>query len=246
MPSQSVGATLRSSQTICYNTTPSDLTVITAHTGGADNYTYQWYASTGSAINGATNSTYSPGVLAATTTFTAESFDGTTFPPNGWSAIDISSPDGTFNWDRTTTGVDMTEAPHSGAGEAWYDSYNAGGGDEAILVSPSFTETGNTTGATVSFWMYGDPNDQNYDAINVWYSTNATQPIDLSGASLLGTAYEVNAMSAGWYQYTYTIPGSVRSSHCLAYFWMLCQITVTTTDLREKRCTLMMYHGLQK
>ena len=171
--------TISSNQTICSGGTPSALTFTTPPTGGTGIYTYQWYNGTGSLGSAATNSTYSPGALTASGIITTESFDGTTFPPTGWGNTVISDPDcpGSsslycpFAWMRTTGGVYITselnipESPHSGAGEAWYDSWDAAVGDEAILVSPSFSETGNTSGATVSFWMFATDIQQYVDGL---------------------------------------------------------------------------------
>ena len=56
------------SQTICYNTTPSQLSFTTLPTGGTGTYTYQWYNTSG-LISGATNSTYSPSSLTSSTTY---------------------------------------------------------------------------------------------------------------------------------------------------------------------------------
>ena len=55
-------------QTICYNTVPSQLNFTTAPTGGTGAYTYKWYNSSG-LISGATSSTYSPPALTTTTNY---------------------------------------------------------------------------------------------------------------------------------------------------------------------------------
>ncbi|MDO6430193.1 DUF6443 domain-containing protein [Flavitalea sp. BT771] len=64
------GTVSPSSQSINYNTSPSGLTT-TASTGGNGTYTYQWYSSpdgtSWTLITGATNSSYAPGPLTATT-----------------------------------------------------------------------------------------------------------------------------------------------------------------------------------
>ena len=213
----SVGGTLTAgtisgNQTICSGVTATTLTQ-TPPSGSSGNFTYQWYNDFGS-IAGATHSTYSPGIQTSLPVIKTESFDGTTFPPAGWAAISLVNDN--YNWERTVAGnngVDLDQLPHSGSGEAWYDCWDAAVGDESILVSPSFTEVGNVSGAEVSFWMYGNTaNGSSYtDLVNVYYSTSVTQPQDLSNATLLGTVYQYNPDN-GWYKHTFTIPASVTSS----------------------------------
>lgn len=63
--------TIGQAQTICYNTKPSDLTLITAPSGGTGSYSYQWQTSsngtTWTNIQNAVNSSYSPPALTAAT-----------------------------------------------------------------------------------------------------------------------------------------------------------------------------------
>ncbi len=63
--------TIKSAQSICYNTAPSKLTINSAPSGGEGTYTYQWQNSldntTWSNISGATASSYSPPVLTVST-----------------------------------------------------------------------------------------------------------------------------------------------------------------------------------
>ena len=63
--------TIAASQTICYNTAPAQLIMLTLPTGGSGSFTYQWQNSpdgtTWTDIVGATTITYSPPVLTATT-----------------------------------------------------------------------------------------------------------------------------------------------------------------------------------
>ena len=228
--------TLSSNQTICSGLAAPTLTFITPTTAGTGNYSYQWYDNAG-IIPSATNSSYSPGILPVTSTVYTESFDELTFPPTGWYSTVISDPDCTWGppycpyvWMQATTSTTGCPQslyggcqgygnyyygpvyPHSGTGMAWYDSGDAASGDNAILVTPSFSEAGNTTGANVNFWMYGNSGDYGYNNIvNVYYSTSATQPTSTLNASLLGTVVEYNPVTA-WYQHSFTIPGSVTSS----------------------------------
>jgi len=68
-----VNGTATTTQNICYNTAPSNLTTRVAASGGSSSYTYQWQSSTDNVnytnISGATGSSYQPGVLTQTTYF---------------------------------------------------------------------------------------------------------------------------------------------------------------------------------
>ncbi|MBT9394225.1 gliding motility-associated C-terminal domain-containing protein [Hymenobacter sp. NST-14] len=65
--------TIAANQTVCAGTVPAPLTSPTAASGGTGTFTYQWESSTNNAtwttIAGATQATYAPGPLAATTYF---------------------------------------------------------------------------------------------------------------------------------------------------------------------------------
>jgi len=63
---------INASQTICYNSVPTGLTIPTLPTGGNNSFTYQWQNSPNGTsgwtdISGATSSTYAPPALTATT-----------------------------------------------------------------------------------------------------------------------------------------------------------------------------------
>lgn len=132
-----------------------------------------------------------------------ESFDGTTFTPTCWSNTQVS---GTGLWARSTAGTEPTCATHSGAGMAYFKSYTYTTGVEAILVTPPLNLPAN--GYLISFWMYRDAGySTNDERVNVYSNTTASK----TGATLLGTVYRNTTLtpvvaSAGWYQYTYSIP----------------------------------------
>lgn len=73
--------TIGSNQTRCYNTTAAALTNNSAATGGNGTFNYQWERSADNtnwtAINGATTSTYSPGIMTETTYFRRRVSSGT-------------------------------------------------------------------------------------------------------------------------------------------------------------------------
>jgi hypothetical protein len=135
---------------------------------------------------------------------TNESFDGTTFPPSGW----ITTPGVSANWSRLTAGTHPAVAPHSGAGMAMFNSWTAGSGETALLVSPSFSCTGNNGSFSVSFWMYHESQYSTYvDSITLFVnSTNslAGSPVRLGG--------EVRPIGSGWIKHTYFIPASVNGT----------------------------------
>ena len=55
------------------------------------------------------------------------------------------------------------------------------------------------------------------DLVNVWFSTSASQPTSLIGATLLGTADETLS-NDGWDLFNFTIPGSVTSPNVWLIF----------------------------
>ncbi len=135
-----------------------------------------------------------------------ESFDGTTFPPTNWTATIIS---GSYNWQRLTSGLYPSTSPYSGAGMAGYNSWSASSGSSAILVTPliDWSQRGSNS-VQVSFWMYRDPGySSSPDSIIVWVNTSAS----LTGATRLGAIHRYYS-TAGWYQFSYSIPSSFNGS----------------------------------
>ena len=118
--------TISSNQTICNGATASILSFTTAPSGGTNSYTYQWYNSTG-AISNATNSIYSPGIMTPIATTFNESFNTPSWPLSGWDTTVIAYDNlGPWEWAWTASGQEINyERPHSGNGEAWFDSNTA-------------------------------------------------------------------------------------------------------------------------
>jgi len=149
-----------------------------------------------------------------------ESFDGTTFPPTGWSTIlwyNAGNDGGGCacnTWQRATSygGVEPLEPTHSGSGMAWYNSWDMYWGNEVSLVSPTMNFSTYTGGTNVlTFWMY-----RSYDIGGGWYG-NESDWIDAYiyspsyGYYYLTTVYDginnsPSVSSEGWYQYTITLP----------------------------------------
>ena len=137
-----------------------------------------------------------------------ESFDGGTFPPTGWS----KTSSGTLTWTRLTAGVFPTQSPHSGAGEANFNSWYVSSGS-ADLITPAISFVGGS-GIQVSFWMYRDNGYlSTADKVDVYANTTATS----SGGTLLGTVNRASNLSPsvssnGWYQYTFVVPSTFNTS----------------------------------
>jgi hypothetical protein len=100
-----------------------------------------------------------------------EGFNGTTFPPLGWQAVIIN---GTYNWERTTSGMYPTCIPYEGEGMAQYRSWYASSGSCARLISPPILVS-ITTQCWLKFWMVHDPGYSTApDSIRIETSTNGT------------------------------------------------------------------------
>ncbi|MBP7310703.1 MAG: choice-of-anchor J domain-containing protein, partial [Candidatus Cloacimonetes bacterium] len=135
----------------------------------------------------------------------AESFDGSSFPPTGWTNIKTAGTSAGL-WERTLVGTYPDCMPHSGEGMAKYNCFSYQPNTEGILVTPpiSFSDLN----YEVSFWMYRDGGyPTNLDMVNVYGSVRA----DLSDVVYLGTIYrslelEPFVDEAGWYQYSFPIP----------------------------------------
>ena len=137
-----------------------------------------------------------------------ESFDGSTFVPSGWINLFVS---GSSTWTRQTAGTYPTQAPHSGAGEAKFNSFSAISLASQALVTPAIdlTYIGSNT-ATVSLWMYRDDGaSTKADKVELFINSAA----DLTGATLIGTIFRTTSMApiesvVGWHEYTFNIPST--------------------------------------
>lgn len=126
-------------------------TLSVAPSGGNGTYAYQWLFG-GNPVPSATNVTFNTGPINSPVVYN-ESFDSPAFPPAGWSTIiedpgtsgNAGTPYGPpFNWLQTNVGIyipapnpdpQIAMGPHSGAGMAWYDSWDSPG--NAVLVTPA-------------------------------------------------------------------------------------------------------------
>jgi len=151
----------------------------------------------------------------------SESFDGTTFVPAGWTDMLTS---GSCPWTRVTSGnvgyPSVSVSPHSGAGMAYFASYNYSSGVRS-MVTPAFSLSNRgSNSASVTFWMFRDGGYSSWlDKVDVYINTSTS----VSSATLLGTIYRSSSQSPsvssnGWYQYTFSIPSSFAGSTNYLFF----------------------------
>ncbi len=145
----------------------------------------------------------------------SESFDGTTFPPTGWTLINgatNSNPtSGHLGWERITSaytyynaGTSTTPASHSGAGYAWFNSWDIATGGVSDLITPALNFTSPAGPYSVSVWLHHlvYPNFTSTDKVEVYVNTTAS----VTGATLLGTVItSAGNLATGWYKYTFPI-----------------------------------------
>jgi len=144
--------------------------------------------------------------VASAQNYLTESFDGSTFPPTGWSrTAGTGTSDGggcgCTDWEQTSYGFSYpTPGTHTGAGMAGYNSWDISSGGHAELISPALNFATYAGGANqVSFWYYGSGT---YDYVNIYANTSAS----LTGATLVGTVYSYDV--SGWAQLTYSLPST--------------------------------------
>ncbi len=147
-------------------------------------------------------------------TILTESFDGTTFPPAGWTNVLVTGTTTTALWSRATvTAHPSGIAPHSGAGMAEYRSWTYNAGHSALLSTPATSLTAYTA-TKVKFWMYRDAGyATTYDSVGVYVNTTNS----LNGARWIGKvnrSYTLAPVEAaiGWYQYSFMIPSTFNGA----------------------------------
>lgn len=139
-----------------------------------------------------------------------ESFDGTTFAPNGWTNVKTGGTGTPGIWDRQTTGTSPTiAAPFSGAGMIRYNSFSLAAGTKGELSTPPINFPGNNY--QVKFMMYRDYSTSypsHADLVNVYYNTTNSSV----GGTLLGTINRSRTLEPvvttddGWYEYVFDMP----------------------------------------
>lgn len=146
-------------------------------------------------------------------TYLSEGFESSTFPPTGWTRAILS---GSYNWARQSSGYSSypyNVPAHGGSYYAWYNSWNASSGSKAELRTPSMNFS-SASSVRLSFWFYRQSASTGYtDNMDVYVNTSATS----TGGTLLGNIHHAynqtpSVPTAGWYQYTYTIPGTYNGT----------------------------------
>ena len=156
----------------------------------------------------------------------SESFDGSTFPPAGWTNIHTTGTSTDAVWEQAAAaavGGDgpapdfnaFTVDPHSGAGMATFNSYLITDGNGATLISPSIDLSSITAPQLISFWMYReDGYSTKFDSVSIYINTVP----DIANASFLGRINRaimqspVESGGNGWYKYTFPIPASFNGA----------------------------------
>lgn len=145
-----------------------------------------------------------------------ETFEGSTFPPTGWS---IQRPDGGTGWD--TIRLDATPVPGFNGGvvtsldtsnkKMVYCSYTTGGAtsNNQYLITPQISIQANYN---LSFWMRKFGN--NTDTLRVKISTTTSDVASFS-STLASIGFSVS--DSGWIQYTYPLQMYVGQQIYLAF-----------------------------
>ena len=148
-------------------------------------------------------------------TLLTESFDGATFPPTGWTNLQVAGSGTTYVWSRVTTGTYPTCTTHSGAGMAKYYCFSYSNGSAAILASPAvdLTSVGSNL-AVVTFWMY---RDNGYTTTNDSVDVYVNNTVAIAGAVHLGKisryiGFAPIEAANGWYKYTFDIPAAFNGA----------------------------------
>ncbi|MGE5479286.1 MAG: immunoglobulin domain-containing protein [Chloroflexota bacterium] len=150
-----------------------------------------------------------------------EGFDGTAFPPAGWTniryAVPPSYPTENYLWERKTITRDDEQpasvTPYSGAGMIYFNCWDAHNGAMAKIATPAINISG-TSNNTVSFYMYrSEDNETTTDKVEIYVDADTSLA---NGGTKLGTIlhhFESAPVesSPGWHKYTFTIPNSFRS-----------------------------------
>ena len=134
-----------------------------------------------------------------------ESFDGTTFAPEGWT---VEKTKGTVNWARSTS------SKHTGAASA-YAKYGPSTGNDTYLITPKLAPA---SGESLSFWLYAQySNYQTTIQVEVSTSTNAAS----SFSSVIGTYISCstgdNSFASTWKNFTIDLSSYVGQEIYIAF-----------------------------
>ncbi len=142
-----------------------------------------------------------------------ENFDGGTFPPTGWTNIQVAGSGGTNTWFSVSSGTSPTCTTHSGTAMAEFNAYSYATGLAADLAS-AVVDLSVGGPYQVSFWMYRDAAySSSFDKVEVYANTTQAS----AAGTLLGTINRhIGATPSepgnGWYKYTFAIPGTFNTA----------------------------------
>ncbi len=157
--------TIGTSQSICYNTTPSGLTQITAPSGGTGVYSYQWQSSTDNStwnnITGATNQTYNPPALTSTTWYKRNVTSGECPAVSSVSVqitVYAALASGTIGSDQSVcynnvpAGLTQITAPSGGSGTYTYQWQSSSDNSNWTNIPGASSATYSPGSVTASVW----------------------------------------------------------------------------------------------
>lgn len=133
------------------------------------------------------------------------------FPPFGWTNTMVAGAGAPGTWSRVTTGGSPIQEPHTDPAQAKFNSFYYAAGTAGDLSSSAldFTIVGTYS---VNFWMYRDAGNGN-DKMEVYVNTTQAS----AGGTLIGTVNRKTSFTpvvatAGWYNYSFTIPSSFNTA----------------------------------
>lgn len=152
----------------------------------------------------------------------SESFEGTTFPPAGWSKL---NPDGGTGWTRVTAGIapmpgwtiGVITTPPGGQTACGYVTWNTGGAtaNDQYLITPQITNV--QANDSLSFWLRYVPNSYR-DSIEVKIST--TTPTAAAFTTLVWRKnFASGSADTNWTQYKFRIGSMVPAGSNIYICW---------------------------
>lgn len=143
-----------------------------------------------------------------------ESFEGTTFPPAGWTK---ANPDGGTGWNRQTNGTTpvpgfvggIVTVPPGGGNACAFESWNTGGAtsNDQWLITPQLTNMQSSD--SLIFWLRYWPNSYR-DSIEVKISTTTPTPGAMT-TLVWRKSFNLNSPDTNWVRYGFPVGSMVPS-----------------------------------
>ncbi|MBJ6726241.1 protease pro-enzyme activation domain-containing protein [Geomesophilobacter sediminis] len=171
-------------------------------------------ASTATAGTSTLTITATGGGITHTTTFALTIQSGALYSSSftdNWLTTSVSGR--SARWYLASSGTYPTVTPHTGTAMAQFNSYSATSGNSArLFTSGRLTIPSTAKSATLSFWMYHDPNrPTKNDTVQAQLSTNG------STWANVGAAVARYAATAGWTQVSVDISSYIGKSVYLGF-----------------------------